>query len=78
MLLEIILLILAIPVGYLLAYLTKDELVQGRKWFRVIIAVSLILTFWFYLANQNAIALTSLFIVIATFVSYKKSFDKNC
>lgn len=77
MLLEIIILALAFPVGFLLAYMTKEELVQGRKWFRVIIIVSILGSIWFFLTKQAYISLTLLFILIATFVSYIKSFDKK-
>jgi hypothetical protein len=43
MLSEILILVLAIPVGYLLSWMARDELTQGRKWFKVIIVLSLIL-----------------------------------
>lgn len=77
MLLEIITLTLAIPTGYLLAYLTNDELVAGRKWFKAIIVVSVLLGIWFYLTGHYYISWTSAFIVIVTFVSLIKSYDKK-
>ena len=36
-LLSIIILLTAIPVGWLLAWLFNDELVDGKKWFYVIL-----------------------------------------
>ena len=76
-LLDIVILILAIPVGFLLAWLARDELVSGRKWFRRIIISALIIGGWFYLIDEKTVALTCLFIIIVTYVSYIKSFDKR-
>lgn len=74
---DIIILLLAVPTGYLIAYLAKDELVIGRRWFILIIIVAfigeIISFFWLY----SYITLALAFIIIATFISYKKSFDKK-
>ncbi len=77
MLIEIIILILGIPVGYLISWLAKDELIEGRKWFKIVIIASFILGVWFFLTDSVAIAFTLFFICIFSFVSYHKSFDKK-
>lgn len=77
MILEIVVLVLAIPVGFLVAYLANDELVAGRRFFIPIIIASLVLGVWFALAHQATPALTCAFILIMTLVSYVKCFDKN-
>lgn len=76
MLFEIILLIAAIPVGFLIAYLANDELVQGRKWFRAIILLSLLAIAASATATNIPILLTSIFALIVATISYWKSFDK--
>ena len=77
MLIEIIFLFLAIPTGYILAYLSRDELVAGRKWFKVIIIASFLTGIWFYFTGQTFITYTTAFILIATFISLTKSYDKK-
>jgi ABC-type antimicrobial peptide transport system permease subunit len=71
-LLTLMTLILAIPAGYLLAYLTKDELKQGRKWFKLLAILSLILGIIFSFFNLT-ISLSLAFIFIVSFISYWKS-----
>jgi len=41
--LHILILILGIPVGLLLKYLTRDEQKQGKKWFFVLLTALIIL-----------------------------------
>lgn len=77
MLLQILLLLTAIPLGFLLAYLTKDELLAGKPWFKAIIIIAVIITGWFFLTKQTTIALTAAFITITAFFSYLKSYDKK-
>jgi len=77
MFIEILVLLLALPSGFLLAYLANDELIQGRKWFKVLIILFVILGSWFYLADFKAITYTSGFIIIVSFISLIKSYDKK-
>lgn len=70
---EIGLLALAIPVGWLIAYLTKEELKDGRFWFRVICDVSLVLAALFLILKIDYLALTFFFIFISTAVSIWKA-----
>jgi len=68
MIIEIIILLLAIPSGYLIAWLARDELIQGRTWFRILIVVSILLGIWFYLINEIVISLTMGFVFIISLI----------
>lgn len=70
---SLILLVLAIPVGYLISWMCEDELVSGRKWFRLIVIFSIALTLFFWLYGFSYIALTCLFMAIVSFVSVIKA-----
>jgi uncharacterized membrane protein YccC len=73
MLLQIITLLLAIPAGYLIAYLTPEELKDGEKYFKTIIIISFLAGIWFYLTGHPYVSWTSGFIIIVTFISLNKS-----
>jgi len=77
MLIEIILLILAIPIGYLIAWLANDELVAGRKWFIAIICLFSAIGLFYLFSGTYYIALACLFIVIISSVSLIKSKDSK-
>jgi len=77
LIIEIILLILAVPAGLLIAYLARDELIQGQKWFKILVIASLALAGLFWMMNLDYISLTLVFIAIASFVSLVKSKDKK-
>lgn len=77
MIMSLILLILAIPVGLLIACMCKDELVDGRKWFVVLFIVGVIFGLWFFLIDNNVVGYTLIFISIISLVSYIKSFNKK-
>jgi len=77
MIIKIIILILAIPAGFLIAYLCKDELAVGRKWFRILAVIGFVLGAGFWVYGYYSEAWTSLFVMIVSFVSYAKSFDKR-
>jgi hypothetical protein len=72
-----IIMLLSIPVGYLIAYLCKDELLVGRRWFIILCLTSFIIGSIFFLINSNLIALACFFITIVSSVSFWKSFDKS-
>ena len=42
MLFEIIILVLAFPIGYLIAWMARDELIAGRKWFLILMAIGIV------------------------------------
>lgn len=77
MIFEIILLILAIPAGYLIALLARDELVDGRKWFMALLVVSVLSTAIFLFTRFKEISWTSGFVSILALVSFIKSRDKR-
>ena len=77
MMIELIILILAIPIGFLIAHLTRDELVIGRIWFKLILVVCAVMGVWFYFKGMVYITLTFLFILIVVLVSLIKSYDKS-
>lgn len=77
MILAIIILILGIPIGYLIAWLGRDELVAGRKWLRILMISSLFIGSWFFLTGFKAEAFTVGFILIVTMVGFVKSSDKK-
>ena len=76
MLIEIIILLLAIPTGFLIAALTKDELIQGRKWFKILILASILGVFGFWIYGFPYISWTCGFILIVSLISLIKSEDK--
>ena len=74
---EILILLLAFPVGLLVAYMSRDELVIGRRWFTLLFIVSFLAGFWLFLIDKNAEMYSSFFISIVALTSYIKSFDKK-
>lgn len=70
---EIILLVLAIPAGFILAWFARDELKGGKKWFRILFIASLILAELFWLVGLRYVMLTLVFIAIVSFISLVKS-----
>jgi len=77
MILEIIVLLLAFPAGYLIAWLAKDELIEGRKWFYLLIVLSLVVGIVAYFRGWREIAWTARFAIIISLVSLVKSKDKK-
>ncbi len=61
-----ILLLLGIPIGDILAKVTKEELEQGKKWFKLLIIASLILSVIFLILKKDDLFFTMLFIAIVT------------
>lgn len=77
MILEIIILLLGIPLGFLISFFCKEELVSGRKWFKLIIISFTIISVLFIILEDYLIFLTSFFIIITILILYKKSFNKK-
>jgi len=77
MILSLIILLLAVPIGFLIAWLARDELIQGRVWFQALIAVALILAVVFFYRGEQVIVYSCAFISIVALISYLKSFDKR-
>ncbi len=74
---EILILAIAIPVGYLIAWLAKDEIVSWRKWFKVLIISSVIVGIIFYFYEKPYISWTAGFILIVSSISLMQSQDKK-
>ena len=74
---EIIILLLGIPIGYLIAWLAKDELEVGRKWFRVLVIFSFLVGIWFYLIGWKVESFSMGFILIVSLVSLVRSGKNN-
>ncbi|MBS3072002.1 hypothetical protein J4408_03355 [Candidatus Pacearchaeota archaeon] len=72
MLVELIFLALAVPVGFLIVSLTEDELKEGKKWFRIIFVVSIVLAALCFVYGWSAAANTLVFMAIVAFVSILK------
>ena len=72
MFLQILLLLIAIPIGFLIKYLTPEELKSGQKYFKAIIIVSIIAGVFFFIEEETYITWTSAFIVIVALISLKK------
>ena len=77
MIIEISLLILAVPVGFLLAWMTGDELVVVRKWFMALLVMSVVAGIGFYVFGLGYIGGTFGFIAIVSFISLMKGKDKS-
>jgi len=77
LILVLVVLALAFVLGLWIAKNTSGELVLGRKWFIILMVVSLIVSLIFVFLKRYDIVLTCLFIIIFTTVCYYKSFDKN-
>jgi len=73
MLLEIVILILSIPTGFLIAHLAKDELAVGRKYFRVLIIASVLIGIWFYLTGVEYLVWTMAFVFVVSLISLIKA-----
>jgi len=83
--LSILILLTSFPAGYLLAYLTRDELVAGRKWFFVLGVVGVVwalgvgfLSVDFVLKLSIILGLFYISIVslVCVYLSYEKKFVK--
>jgi len=73
--LEILILLTAIPAAYILAYLCKDEMKAGQKWFMLILTCSLLAIFILLFINFNppakmSIILSLFYIAIVSAISF--------
>ena len=62
----IVFLALGIPIGNLLAKITKEELKSGRKWFKLIVVVSLIFGVVGLIIGNDILLFSLFFIAIVT------------
>jgi len=73
MIIELLILILGIPVGLLISWYSRDELISGRKWFKILIIFSTILGIWGLLIKFDYISWTAGFMIIISFTALIKS-----
>ncbi len=73
---DFIIILLSIPVGFLIAWLARDELIEGFFYMKLLFALSLILVIAssFY---DEVLTKTMGFISIVSFISLMKSFDNK-
>ena len=79
---SIAVLLSALPLGYLLAWLTREELVQGRLAFTMIMAASIVIIIALLFVSLEinlklSLVFALLFIFIASSISMWKSYDKK-
>ncbi|MEK6847257.1 MAG: hypothetical protein AABY16_03760 [Nanoarchaeota archaeon] len=72
---DFLLLILAVPIGFLIARLARDELIQGRNYLLILMVLCFVLMIVF-LRNETFV-LTLGFMSIVGWISYLKSFDSK-
>ena len=68
----ILFLLLGIPIGSYLAKITKEELKDGQKWFKLIIILSLISGLIGLIFGNDIILFSSFFIAVVTSRGLKK------
>ena len=68
----VLLLISGIPIGNILARMTKEELKPGKKWFKILIIISLIGAIISLIIGNDVFMFSFLFIAIVTGRSLKK------
>jgi len=78
----ILVLVSAFPLGYLLAWLCRDELKAGRIYFRILEILSIILMIFIFFLNINfklkaSLILSLFFIILIILISKIKSYDKK-
>ncbi len=73
--LALLLLVLAFPLGYLIAWLARDELGIGKRFFIILLAGSALLGIFSLITQAHATAWTSGFIAVVSGVSIWKSTD---
>lgn len=71
-----IVLFLAIPAGYLIAWLARDELADGRMWFRALVGLTIVSGGVLLFFHKPA-SLALFFIAILSLIALIKSHDKK-
>jgi amino acid permease len=68
----------SLPAGYFLAWLCKDELVDGRKWFRIILACLFIVLVLLLISYRNLNCIFAvIYMIIVTSIALWKGEDKK-
>lgn len=77
MIVEVVILLLGIPAGFLLAYWANDELVQGRRWFLGVVLAGAFVGVYFAFVGNFPLVWTAGFVVVVATISFWKSFDRK-
>jgi len=77
MIIEFLIVLLAIPTGFIIAWLARDELKQGKEYFRILMILSILVGIWFFLTGDSYITWTSAFIFVVSLISLIKAEDKK-
>jgi len=72
LLIGVVFLVLAFPIGNYLAKKTKEELKQGRKWFKLIVILSLIGGFIGLTIGNDVLMFSFFFMALVTSRSLRK------
>ncbi len=73
---DIIIILLSIPIGFLISWLARDEIIEGFFYIKLLFALSLILMIFFSFYDE-VLTKTMGFISIVSFISLMKRFDKK-
>jgi hypothetical protein len=71
-----ILLLVAVPLGFWIAWMGRDELLKGRVWFRSITFISVALSGFFYF-NARYLTYTFTFVAFFALIAFIMSFHEN-
>ncbi|MAG38069.1 hypothetical protein CMI45_01630 [Candidatus Pacearchaeota archaeon] len=74
---NLLLLLFAFPVGYLIAWLSRDELVAYKKYFRILIILGILGGIGFQIYGFVAVSLTMWFVAIIGLVSFLLAGNKR-
>lgn len=77
MIVEIIVLLLSIPIGFLIAWFARDELKSLRKWIRALVIVSIIGMVFGWFSEEYYLVWTFAFIFVVSIISSIKSNDEK-
>jgi hypothetical protein len=78
LLLYVLMMVTAWPVGWALAWLTREELVSGKKWFKMIIyALVIVLAIVLLVWRDVPMSLALIYMILVTAVSLYKGNDKK-
>ncbi len=73
LIISLVFLCLGFPIGFYLKKITRDEIKQGQKWFKLIISVGFIGSLISLILRNDVLLFSFLFIVIVTSMSLKKN-----
>ena len=70
---ELLILLIAVPVGIWIANHTKEEWKTGKKYFRILVIASLLGVVGFWLYGFPIVSWTMAFVFIVSLISFVKS-----